>query len=456
LKLLHIGFDDTDSLEGSCTTHLATTIVTEIFDQVTFIDMPNLIRLNPNIPYKTRGNGAVALRVKGEKQDLENCREIVIKFTEKLARIEDENTNPGIVFLEGDLPSKIKAFSERAMWDVLTIKEAEKFSNYNNIDLVKMGNGRGIIGGFGAIGNPLENDFTYEHLTYRKEENYGTKRLINNESVIQADKATPLTFNNVDYEYQAIMITPRGADPVYSGIRGETIDEIKKAWDLIEPLEPIVMKMIFRTNQHTNEHFAKRFKIKELRPHISAVIQGSVAKKPYYIEGSHLIFAIQDESGKIDCAAYEPTKRFRKQLNELAIDDEVTIFGGLRPPSDKHPLTINIEQLLVNNLIGIYKSENPFCDKCGARLKSAGKNKGYKCFKCSAIYRDKKPHKTTVERNIETKKYLPPIIAHRHLTKPTSRDQKDNTSTKPTEKIVSQQLTHLVRYNRSENIKPEN
>ena len=56
-KVLHIGFDDTDSLRGSCTTHLATLIIHEIFDQVSFLDFPNLIRLNPNIPYKTRGNG---------------------------------------------------------------------------------------------------------------------------------------------------------------------------------------------------------------------------------------------------------------------------------------------------------------------------------------------------------------------------------------------------------------
>ena len=88
-KILHIGFDDTDSIKGSCTTYLATNILNEIHDQITFLDFPNLIRLNPNIPYKTRGNGAVALRIKGLQADLEHCKEVTIRHVEKFSVIED-------------------------------------------------------------------------------------------------------------------------------------------------------------------------------------------------------------------------------------------------------------------------------------------------------------------------------------------------------------------------------
>jgi tRNA(Ile2)-agmatinylcytidine synthase len=444
VKKLHIGFDDTDSLKGSCTTHLATLITTEIFDYVTFLDFPNLIRLNPNIPYKTRGNGAIALRISGERSDLEYSKEIVIKLTEKFSRLKDENTNPGIAFLEGSIPSRVLDFSNRAMWDVLTIKEAEEFEELNKIQFIKYGNGRGIIGGLSAIGNPLNNDFTYEHLTYRMPEKYGTKRLINRDSIIAADKATPLTFNNVDYEYSAVMITPRGADPVFTGIRGETVEEVQKAWKLMEPLEKIAMTMVFRTNQHTNHHFVNNFTIQKLRPHISAIVNGTVSKDPFYIEGSHLIFSIKDDTGEIDCAAYEPTKRFRGYLNKLVLGDNITVFGGLRPPEDKHPLTINIERLRVNALADVYNFENPYCDKCGARLKSAGKNKGYKCFKCSAIFREKKPIKKLKKREISVKEYLPPIIAHRHLTKPFFRNNRDNTNQQLTQKEVCTYLNEII------------
>ncbi|MHA1440974.1 MAG: TiaS agmantine-binding domain-containing protein [Candidatus Heimdallarchaeota archaeon] len=443
-KILHIGFDDTDSIKGSCTTYLATNILNEIHDQITFLDFPNLIRLNPNIPYKTRGNGAVALRIKGLQADLEHCKEVTIRHVEKFSVIEDENTNPGIAFVSGDIPSSIKQLSQRALWDVITISEASHFDQENNIQLLKYKNGRGIIGALGAIGCPLHEDFTYEHLSYRQEENFGTKRKIDAESVYQADKVTPLTINNIDYEYKAIMITPRGADPVFVGIRGETVESVTKMWSLVKPLEPISKTMVFRTNQHTNQHFVKSFAINELQPHLSIITNGEVAKKPYYIEGSHLIFSITDETGQIDCAAYEPTKRYRKQLAILLPGDQIRVFGGVRPASEKHPMTINLEQLQVESLIDEYSFENPFCDKCNSRLKSAGKNKGYKCFKCSAIFRDKKPIKNKVERKIKKQKYIPPIVAHRHLTKPLSRYDKDNTGKQLTIEETNKKMKELM------------
>ena len=65
-KVIHIGFDDTDSIAGRCTTNLAFKIVSKLKNEtgITFIDYPLLVRLNPNIPWKTRGNGAVCLRIK--------------------------------------------------------------------------------------------------------------------------------------------------------------------------------------------------------------------------------------------------------------------------------------------------------------------------------------------------------------------------------------------------------
>ena len=58
--MLHIGIDDTDSVKGGCTTWLATEIIREL-QEFDLIGHPRLVRLNPNVPWKTRGNGAVAL-----------------------------------------------------------------------------------------------------------------------------------------------------------------------------------------------------------------------------------------------------------------------------------------------------------------------------------------------------------------------------------------------------------
>ncbi|MFL6496015.1 MAG: DNA-binding protein, partial [Nitrososphaera sp.] len=46
---LHVAFDDTDSREGRCTTHLAFRVVKHLKKQLRaqLIDYPLLIRLNP-------------------------------------------------------------------------------------------------------------------------------------------------------------------------------------------------------------------------------------------------------------------------------------------------------------------------------------------------------------------------------------------------------------------------
>src|SRR2546428_5620861 len=61
--VLWIGVDDTDSLRGMCTTFLATEIVRDLTTDYDLIGYPRLVRLNPNIPWKTRGNGAICLCV---------------------------------------------------------------------------------------------------------------------------------------------------------------------------------------------------------------------------------------------------------------------------------------------------------------------------------------------------------------------------------------------------------
>jgi len=64
-KIIHIGIDDTDSPKGMCTTFLSYEIVKFLEKQkVEMLDYPSLIRFNPNIPWKTRGNGAVRLTIK--------------------------------------------------------------------------------------------------------------------------------------------------------------------------------------------------------------------------------------------------------------------------------------------------------------------------------------------------------------------------------------------------------
>ena len=80
--ILNIGFDDTDSPKAMCTTFLAYKLVNSLKqDNVKFLDYPRLIRFNPNIPWKTRGNGAVSLKIQTNNPTL--VKNKVKKFIRK-------------------------------------------------------------------------------------------------------------------------------------------------------------------------------------------------------------------------------------------------------------------------------------------------------------------------------------------------------------------------------------
>ncbi|MDL5503555.1 MAG: tRNA(Ile2) 2-agmatinylcytidine synthetase, partial [Candidatus Methanoperedens sp.] len=58
-----IGLDDTDSRDGMCTTYLMAVLIGKLNAFGHLNDYPLLIRLNPNIKYKTRGNAALAIDI---------------------------------------------------------------------------------------------------------------------------------------------------------------------------------------------------------------------------------------------------------------------------------------------------------------------------------------------------------------------------------------------------------
>ena len=128
-KTLHIGFDDTDSINGRCTTHLSYLISNMLIKkfQVEFIDFPLLIRLNPNVPLKTRGNGAVCLRIRG--RNYEKIKEEITYAIENYSELEN-GANPGLVFYEGnDISKDLTSFSESAMDTILSKQLAIKIAS---------------------------------------------------------------------------------------------------------------------------------------------------------------------------------------------------------------------------------------------------------------------------------------------------------------------------------------
>lgn len=413
---MYIGIDDTDSKDGMCTTYICSVIIDELkyfgFDTVSY---PRLIRLNPFARFKTRGNGALSFKLNLKSEDdIQKVKEIVLKKVEELSELEDERTNPGVVFYCGKSTDELKSFSLEAIRNIISIEDAEKFACKIGAEFFKFKKGRGIIGALAAIGCP-NTDKTYELLAYRMPQNYGEKRQINYESVFRMNKTTyPETFDNVDSTHGYIAIEPHTPCPILYGIRGESPEAVLNAHSMVKVYEPIEKIAIFETNQHTDMHLVKAGKISDLEQFKCYIIEGSLKDLPYTREGGHVIFILEDESGEIPCAAYEPTKEFRDTVRKLAPGDKVRVYGGIGEKG-----TLNIEKFELLELAKIYETKNPLCE-CGKRMKSAGSGKGYKC-KCGMKLRDGAKDIVEVKRDIEKGFYEVPPSARRHLSKPLVR-----------------------------------
>ena len=415
ITCLHIGIDDTDSPDGMCTTYLACHIINELKENgIEIIGYPRLIRLNPFARFKTRGNGGVSFKIMNdEKADL--AKEIVLEEVERLSIFDCDNTNPGVVFYDGEITKEMEDYAFRTIYSFITIDEAEEFGKSVGCEIHKFKKGRGIIGSIAAISLPLD-DFTYELLAYRIPQNYGTKRKIDVESVYEMDRKTfPDTFENIDYDENYIAIEPKTPCPVLYGIRSNVPQALEVARNIVKVEEPIEQYCIFKTNQHTDMHIQKADKISDMEQFGCYEVVGTVKNAPKIIDGGHMFFYIFDESGEIECGAYEPTKNFRKVVSELRSGDVIRLFGGIGEQN-----TFNIEKFQMIKINDI-EYKNPICE-CGKRMTSAGKNKGFKCKKCGRKIASSEKVPIKIDRFLKnTQFYETPVSARRHLSKPLCR-----------------------------------
>lgn len=415
---LHVGIDDTDSVEGMCTTYLTCIILNKLKEiGIEPLDFPRLIRLNPFARYKTRGNGALSFIIElNDRNEVNKVEKIVLDNVEKYSMFDGVNTNPGVVFYEGDITQKMRNYAINAIYNIYTIDYAEDFAKEIGARIYKFKKGRGIIGSIAAISLELT-DETFELLAYRMSENIGTKRQLDEDSIYKMNEETyPNTFDNIDIEGGYTAIEPHTPCPVLYGIRGNTPEIVKKAHDIVISNEKISDYCIFRTNQHTDMHIQSGVKIKDMVNTSCYKFDAVVSEKPHDIKGGHVFFKVTDGTDEIECAAFEPTKTFRNIIRKLAVGDELTIYGGL---NENH--TLNIEKFKLNKIATTYKYSNPVCD-CGKRMKSAGKNKGFKCPKCGTILRNADKIKESLVRDdIKVGFYEVPTEARRHLSKPIIR-----------------------------------
>ncbi len=427
-----LAFDDTDSPEGMCTTYLATLMIEEMRD-LDLVGSPRLVRLNPNVPWKTRGNAAVCLSmgrgagrprvcgsVKGEavrcyprgspvspSELLERAAGVV----EAHAEFGCDKTNPGAV---ASLRRPRRSLYWQAVRRVVERAEVEDALRNCGAEKREWKNGRGIIGAAAAM-SWVPHDRTWEVIAYRSEDRVGTPRRVAADSVRRMDETTRRTFNNYDHENGHVAIVPGSPCPVLFGIRGDDPEELLSAKDMVDS-EPPESWILFMTNQGTDDHIVRRT-VSTASPLESVSIRVTVVSRARDIQGGHVIVRAADPE-EIDLAFYEPSRSFREVARGLVPGDELVVFGAVRDS----PRSLNVEKLEILRLASDrVKKSNPVCPDCGKSMGSMGAGQGFRCKRCGARASAAAAVCEDVPRTVTLGWHEPPVAARRHLYRPLRR-----------------------------------
>ena len=383
-RMLIVAVDDTDSRErGMCTTYVGARLAERLAASGGRVRRRLLIRLNPAVKHKTRGNAAVALHVSGVDPDaaFDRAAETVREF----AAVDDPRTSPGVVVADlgtaaatadrGDpdaegvpdaplpdgvaVPDDVAVFARRALRHRLALDDALDVADDHGYRHAAFGTGgetpetavagRGRIGALAAVGAAgAFDDWTVERISYRELDRCGTPRRVDAESVFAAaDRGYPVVWDTVDRGTDEAVCVPNAPGPILHGIRGDDTEACREVAAAIES-EPVERAATFLTNQGTDAHLADGA-IGHLRDGAGYCVEGVVASDPETKRGGHVHVdvaapgAVDGGGGGVDepaldggdadptawirCVAFKPTGRFRDHVRALRPGDRVAVCG---------------------------------------------------------------------------------------------------------------------------------
>jgi tRNA(Ile2)-agmatinylcytidine synthase len=417
-----LGLDDTDSRDrGMCTTYLADRVAREIESRGGRVERRLLVRLNPAVEHKTRGNAALALHT---DHPADAVREVAAETLADLAETDDPRTSPGLVVADTDpetVPDAVAAFARDALREFHATDEAVRLADAVGYDHRGWHGGRGRIGALAAVGAwRAFDEWTHEHISYRAFDRCGTPRDVDHDSVFAAaESGYPEVWDTVDRAEGESVCVPHAPGPILHGVRGDDPDAVRAVAARIDA-EPVAASATFVTNQGTDAHL-RSGGIGDLRDGRSYRVDGVVSDGPETRAGGHvhLTLAARTEgsggdaaTATLDCVAFEPTKRFRDRVRALRVGDRLTVCGEV---SDG---TLKLEKFAVRELVQT-EPATPVCPDCDRTMESAGRGQGYRCRDCGTSA----PGKTEVrvDRDVEVGWYEVPPCARRHVAKPLIR-----------------------------------
>ena len=434
-----IGFDDTDSPRGGCTTWVLTEFLREArgYD---VLGWPRLVRLNPNAPGKTRGNGALGVRlghgrgtpwtigeIAGEPvtaysrgspltpREEEEIWETGLRVLHRESRWEDPRTDPALVACRTSLPPDLywRAVREivdpHAVWEFLAGVPSARVAAYRS--------GQGVVGASAVLSWPARRR-TWELLAYRAPARWSEpRREVDPGSVREVARRFPETFHSYDPLTRRLLVTPHTPCPILLGLRARSPRRLPQALREIRS-EPVDRWLLFATNQGTGDHWAPRVSTQAL-PGDAGWLHGWVASGPVSRPGGHVVFEVQDRGGIIPCVAFEATKTLPPVVRGLRVGDRVRVWGSFGSRPGGEGLSLRLERIqVIRTVPRTHKIANPVCRECGHRMGSLGRGKGFRCPIC----RGREPPESAPSREVGPRvlrgTYDPTPSARRHLAPP--------------------------------------
>ena len=436
-----IGLDDTDSRErGMCTTYAAHRIADRLRKRGATVERLLLVRLNPAIEHKTRGNAALAVHTDAP---VDAAFAVAREIIDDSAETDDERTNPGLVVVPDDPDATLgprdalARFARAAVRERLTIADAEALLALTGGESAGWGNGRGRIGALAAVGAwAAFEEWTYERIAYREASRWGSPREVDADSLFEAaDAAYPTVWDTVDRETGEMVCVPHTPGPVLYGVRGDDREAVERTAAAVDA-EPVAAAETFVTNQGTDAHLGDG-DVADALDGRAYRLSGEVVASPETRRGGHVFVPLEGEGAdpeRLQLAAFEPTKRFRDRVRALRPGDRITACGEFTasartaPEADRRSDadaafenlrgTLKLEKFAVRSLHTTDRV-TPTCPDCERRMKSAGRGQGYRCRDCGTSADGKVERR--VERALEEGWYEVPPRARRHVAKPLVR-----------------------------------
>jgi len=360
------------------------------------LDYPWLVRLNPAVPWKTRGNGAVCFFM--QVDGLSEARRVVGVVGRVAAGYGSGGGKAGYVAVFDDRVDSIDEF--QSMHPLLSVlysaavsrqvwvgEALELLDRLGGLVLHRPRGGvRGVVGALASLGAALWYDHTFELLVYRRRSFWGRPRLVDAGSVVDFDvRFRPYTFLNYDYASGRVLVAPHGPDPVLYGVRGEYPEPLVEALEVISSEEPDFAVM-YRSNQATDDHLRRVLDPGRVRVYDCGVVYGFV-EGVRVIAGGHMVVTLSSGGVTFYASVYRETGLVGVLGGLLRRGVGVVAAGCFKEHRGR--LTLNVEKICVDAVgAGVLK---PRCPVCGGVLSSKGRGAGYRCSACGRVWPDLSP-----------------------------------------------------------------